>query len=257
VLLALGSLGGIAIARGSRPAPAVASPRQPGLTVTLSKEPVLAAALPRRAAPRGASAASSAGSAVSALLSGIPQSGTVLGDPRAPVTMQLFSDLECPYCRRLALGAQSTLIRRYVRSGKLKIEFRSLRSATRSPLTFRAQQAAALAAGRQDKLWYFVELFYREQGREGSGYVTPAYLLGIARQVPALNLAAWNAARSSPLLTATLDRDEQAALQRGVSGTPAVLIGRTGGRLGYFVPPSLVNASAFEVVIGRLLRAHR
>jgi protein-disulfide isomerase len=192
---------------------------------------------------------------VRALLGGIPQAGAVLGYSRAPVTMQVFSDLECPYCRELALGAQSSLIRRYVRSGKLKIEFRSLQTATRAPLTFRAQQAAALAAGRQDKLWYFVELFYREQGLEGSGYVTPTYLRGIARQVPGLKLSAWNAARVSPLLTATLDRDEEVAIQRGVRGTPAVLIGRSGGRLSQFTPRSLVSASSFEAVIGRLLRA--
>jgi protein-disulfide isomerase len=228
----------------------------PCLAVLLAPASLLgvAAASGPRAAP---AVASSAGGAVRALLSGIPQSGAVLGYPRAPVTMQVFSDLECPYCRELALGAQSTLIRRYVRSGKLKIEFRSLRTATRAPLTFRAQQAAALAAGRQGKLWYFVELFYREQRREGSAYVTPAYLLGIARQVPGLKLAAWNAARSSPLLTATLDRDERAAIELGVRGTPAVLIGRSGTRLSYFAPPSLVNASAFEAVIGRLLRARR
>src|SRR5271156_809723 len=35
-------------------------------------------------------------SQVTALLSGIPQRGTVLGDPRAPVTLTYFGDLECP-----------------------------------------------------------------------------------------------------------------------------------------------------------------
>jgi protein-disulfide isomerase len=192
---------------------------------------------------------------VRGLLSGIPQAGAVLGHSRAPVTMQVFSDLECPFCRELALGAQNRLIRRFVRTGKLKIEFRSLETATREPLTFRAQQAAALAAGRQNKLWYFIEVFYREQGAEGSGYVTPAYLRRIARQVPGLNLSAWNAARASPALTATLDRDEQAAIQLRLRGTPSILLGRTGGRLSQVISPSLQSAAAFEAAIGRLLRS--
>ena len=197
----------------------------------------------------------SAVGAVRTLLGGIPQAGAVLGYPHAPVTMEVFSDLECSYCRELALGAQSSLIRRYVRTGKLKIEFRSLETATREPLTFRAQQGAALAAGRQGKLWYFVELFYREQGLEGSRYVTSAYLRRIARQVPGLNLSAWDAARTSPALTATLDRDEQAGIQLRLRGTPSILIGHTGGHLSQLVSPSLQSAAPFEAAIGRLLRS--
>ena len=233
-LLAVAGLGGAPIAHGSPPA---ARDSRPTLTPALGARSLIAP--------------------VRALLGGIPQAGAVLGYPHAPVTMQVFSDLECPYCKELALGAQSSLIRRYVRTGKLKIEFRSLETATREPLTFRAQQAAALAAGRQNKAWYFVELFYREQGPEGSGYVTPAYLRNIARQVPGLNLSAWNAARASPVLTATLDRDEQDAIQRRLRGTPSVLIGRTGGHLSQLVSPSLESASPFEAAINRLLRSRR
>ena len=57
-------------------------------------------------------------------------------------------------------------------TGKLKIEYRSLETATREPEVFKTQQVAALAAGQQNKLWHFIELFYHEQGEEGSGYVT-------------------------------------------------------------------------------------
>src|SRR4051812_37260892 len=31
------------------------------------------------------------------MLSGIPQSGTVLGDPQAPVTLVEYADLQCPF----------------------------------------------------------------------------------------------------------------------------------------------------------------
>ena len=52
------------------------------------------------------------------------------------------------------------LIETYVRSGKLKIEYRSLETATLNLEKFKAQQLAALAAGRQNKMWNFIELFY-------------------------------------------------------------------------------------------------
>ncbi len=189
------------------------------------------------------------------LLNGIPQSGNVLGDPRAPVTLQVFSDLECPICKEYALDAQTGLIRRYVRTGKLKIVDRSLETATRETETFVAQQIAALAAGAQRKMWYFIELFYREQGPEDSGYVTEAFLRGLARQVPELNLAEWSAARKDPVFAVELASDTQTADLRGFPGTPVFLIGRTGGRLRQLANPSLERPSDFAAAIDRLLRS--
>ena len=107
------------------------------------------------------------GAEVSSLLAGIPQPGSTLGDPKAPVTLQYFGDLECPFCKQFMLGALPSLIRSYVRGGKLKIEYRSLETATRDPQTFKTQQVAALAAGKQNRMWEYIELFYHEQGRRG------------------------------------------------------------------------------------------
>ncbi len=124
---------------------------------------------------------------VTSLLAGIQQSGNALGSPTAPVTLQYFGDLECSVCRRFTLGALPSLIQHQVREGKLRIEYHNLETATREPETFKTQQAAALAAGQQAKLWNFIETFYHEQEAEGSGYVTEKYLHDIAAQVPGLD----------------------------------------------------------------------
>jgi protein-disulfide isomerase len=165
---------------------------------------------------------------VSSLLAGIQQRGATLGVPTAPVTVQYFGDLQCPYCRRFTLTVLPALIRSYVRSGKLKIVFRSLQSATRNPETFQFQQIAALAAGKQNKMWNFIDLFYREQGREDSGYVTERYLQGLAQQVGGLNLIEWTGARSDPALANVLAADAQAARNAGLSSTPSFLLVKTG-----------------------------
>ena len=78
-----------------------------------------------------------------------------------------------------------------MRTGKLRIEYRSMETATREPEVFKTQQVAAYAAGKQNKAWNFIETFYHEQGEEDSGYVTEKYIQGIASQVPGLNLAQW------------------------------------------------------------------
>jgi len=144
---------------------------------------------------------------VVSLLAGIPQSGNTLGNPRAPVTLQYFGDLECPFCRKFTLTVLPSIIRHWVRGGSLKIQYRSEQSATTQPAVFKFQQLAALAAGQQNKMWDFIELFYHEQGKEDSGYVTENYLQGLAQQVPGLNLIAWTAARDDPELASTLTGD--------------------------------------------------
>jgi len=188
-------------------------------------------------------------SSVSSLLGGIPQSGNTLGNPNAPVTLQYFGDLQCPVCRSFTEGALGTLIQNYVRTGILKIEFRSLETATREQETFRTQQVAALAAGRQSKLWQYIELFYRQQGEEDTGYVTEAYLAGLARQVPGLNLSAWEAARSDASLASAVTTDAQAANNSGFTGTPSFLIGKTGGQLHRFEEASITDPSSFVAAI--------
>jgi protein-disulfide isomerase len=199
---------------------------------------------------------------VASLLSGIPQSGNVLGSPTAPVTLQYFGDLECPICAKFTLGSLPSVIPKWVRTGKLKIEYRSLSTATGNAEAngaepkeiFKTQQVAALAAGKQNKAWYFIETFYHEQGEEDSGYVTEKFIQDIASQVPGLDLTTWTNDRSDPLLvTQVTATDAQAANNNGFTGTPSFLIGRSGGpmsKLEYTNPedPTFVNEAVEKLL---------
>jgi protein-disulfide isomerase len=193
---------------------------------------------------------------IGTLIAGIPQSGNVLGSPTAPITLQYFGDLECPICREFTIGALPSVIPKWVRTGKLRIEYHSMETATREPETFKTQQVAAYAAGKQDKAWYFIETFYHEQGEEDSGYVTEKYLQGIASQVPGLNLAQWTSDRGDPELANEVATDAQAANNNGFTGTPSFLIGHTGGamsKLEYTSAPS--DPSFIDEAVEKLLKA--
>jgi protein-disulfide isomerase len=193
------------------------------------------------------------GRQIDALLAGIPQRHDTLGSPRAPVTLQFFGDLECPNSKEFALEALPTLVQRWVRPGKLRIEYRSLETSTREPPTFMLQQAAALAAGMQDKLWNYVERFYYEQGVEHTDYVDESYLDKLAEQTPGLQLERWSKERGYPPLAAEVAADEQTATGMGMHITPAFLIGRTGGRmekLTRFIPS---EPAGFDTAIERVL----
>jgi protein-disulfide isomerase len=160
---------------------------------------------------------------VEQLLSGIPQSSSVLGNPKAPVTLTYYGDLECPICQEFTLSSFQQLVANEVRSGKVKVDYRAFQTATPDATTFQTQQVAALAAGKQQRFWNFVELFYHEQGQEGSGYVTESYLQGLAKQIPGLNLVNWQADRNDPSLVNQVQADMQSGTAIGVTGTPTLI----------------------------------
>ncbi|HTA14368.1 MAG TPA: thioredoxin domain-containing protein [Solirubrobacteraceae bacterium] len=205
-------------------------------------------------APKSA-AANAAATEVISLLQGIPQNGSTLGNPNAPVTIQYYGDLECPFCKQFTLGALPPIIKKYVRTGKVKIEYRSMQTATRERETFQTQQTAALAAGKQNLMWHYVELFYHEQGEEDSGYVTESYLQGLAAQIPGLNLSDWSAARNDPAYANQIISDAQSANQNGFTGTPSFMIGKTGGTLQKLENSSFTDAGPFEAAIEKQLKS--
>jgi protein-disulfide isomerase len=190
----------------------------------------------------GSTASKKVDTRVNNLLAGIPESGNnVLGNPSAPVQVTEYGDLECSACDDFALattvntsagvagsGVEDQLINNYVRTGKASLVYRSLDTATSqgaTPQMFPTQQSAAYAAGLQGKAWYYIELFYNEQGAEGSTYVTQSYLDNIAKQVPGLNYSKWQSDLSSnSSLPAQVQTDANAASAAGYTSTPTVVV---------------------------------
>src|SRR5215213_5899671 len=80
----------------------------------------------------------------SAALAGIPQAGVTLGRAQAKATLIEFADLQCPFCAEYSNAAMPTLVRQYVRTGRLRYELR-VRSFLGSD-SVRAAGAAAAAA---------------------------------------------------------------------------------------------------------------
>jgi protein-disulfide isomerase len=171
------------------------------------------------------------------MLAGIPQKGIYLGKTDAPVRLVEFADLQCPICREYSLQSLPTLVQDYVRTGKVRMEFRNL--SFLGPDSITAGRAAA-AAAQQNKLWNFADVLYFNQGEENSGYVTPQFIdrINKAAGVDSAEADAFakSAASQEPLAAANT-----MANQFGVNATPTILVGKRGGDL------KAVNADATDV----------
>jgi protein-disulfide isomerase len=158
------------------------------------------------------------------IFSGIPQHGNVLGNPNAPVTMTEFADLQCPYCRDYTLQTLPQLVQDYVRSGKVRMEFRDLAFLGKDSV---AAGRHAAAAGQQNKLWNFIDVFYNNQGTENTDYVTDAFLTKIANGA-GVDPAKMLADRQDPKIDTAIAKAQQDAQQAGVNSTPTFIVQKPG-----------------------------
>ena len=183
--------------------------------------------------PHKASTAGGGDGGTPAVLSqfdGIPQSGITLGSPKAPVTIVEFADLQCPFCAEYEAAVLPTLIDRYVRTGKVRLQLRVLRFL--GPDSDRLARVAA-AASTQNRMWQFAALAYARQGAENSGYATPEFVNRLVADAGVKNVDAGAAAERQ------VRQSEQAARTLGINSTPSFMIGRTGGTLERFQPSDL------------------
>ena len=78
-----------------------------------------------------------------------------------------------------------------------------------------------IAAGEQGRGWNFVELFYRNQGTEDSGYADDEFLTAIAKAAGVPDLTKWNRERKSQTTIARVEATTAEAEKLGFSGTPS------------------------------------
>ena len=200
-----------------------------GLAVLIVAIAVVAAGGGGGGSDKGGSSA-----ATVAELKGIPQSGIALGSPKAPVTMVEFADLQCPFCAQYERDVLPTILKRYVRTGKVRLELRLLRFI--GPDSEKLARVAA-AASEQNRMWQLVALAYQRQGRENSGYATSEFIDRLAADAGLKRTSAGAAAERQ------VRQSEQAAKTVGVDATPSFLIGPTGGPYARLEPNDLTPGS--------------
>ncbi len=178
----------------------------------------------------------------SALLEGLQQNNTVLGNPDANVTMLQYEDLQCPICKQYTDDAFPTIVAEYVKPGKVKIDFRGLSFI--GPDSVKALKIA-LAAGNQNKLWDVVEAFYANQGVENTGWVTDDKVDEILATVPGLDADKVLADAKTAAIAAKVDALTQEGQDRNVQGTPSFFIG-IGDKEPYQIQVATLTPDAFR-----------
>lgn len=161
--------------------------------------------------------------AANRLFNGIPQGELILGRRGAPIELREYGDLQCPVCKGYSEDILPPIIENQVRNGEIFLAFRNYvilgQDSVRAGI-------AALAAGEQGRGWNFIEIFYRNQGKEGSDYVTDEFLEAVAKAARVPNIRLWNEARKTRTadLGGEITTDTGEAKAFGFTGTPSFSI---------------------------------
>jgi protein-disulfide isomerase len=185
---------------------------------------------------------------VQSLLGGIPQDGPRLGSASAPVTVQVFDDLQCDPCSEWNREVVVPLIRGPVRDGDLQLVYHNF------PMTqsgFFLGAYAAVAAAKQDYEWQFIELFFANQDEAEKQGADQEFLDAIARGVGVVNfnVEQWQRDMDDADIQETLDADERISAERRLPAEPAVVVGGPNGTRELIESPTLseVQAAIAEV----------
>lgn len=179
-----------------------------------------------------------------ALLAGIPQRGIELGRAGAPPLYE-YADLQCPYCGDFSRQVLPSVIRRYVRTGRVKLVFHGL--AFVGPDSVKALRAVE-AAGLQNRLWDFLDALYAHQGQENAGWVTDALLKQVGGGVAGLDVARWLRDANGGAVSGRINEAATAAAVAGIDSTPTFVFGGRRLRLASLDPADF--SAALDPLLG-------
>jgi protein-disulfide isomerase len=163
---------------------------------------------------------------VQAIFGGIPQAGDRLGSEDAPVSVQVFNDLQCGSCAPAFLGPISTLVEDRVRPGDVKLLMRHY-SFARNPLE--VGFFAAEAAAEQGYGWHYTYLFFRNQEEAERFGVGDEFLESLAGSVGELEVVEWREyldgeSGDDGEITARLEGYEELGADLGIRAEPAAVV---------------------------------
>lgn len=183
------------------------------------------------------------------LFAGIPQRGFELGKASAPNTLLVFEDPQCPYCKQWNEEALPAVVRDYVRTGRIKLDYRGIEIiGPNSEQGLRANYAA----GEQNKLWNMSQALYDRQGEENSGWITTAVITDAAKAAGASPVKILSAMKSPAVSQALAVATSEAQAIR-LQGTPTFVLQRPLAQPTELQVTAL-DAQSFEATLAQYLQ---
>jgi protein-disulfide isomerase len=147
-----------------------------------------------------------------------------LGNENAPINVDEYADFQCPGCRQFFIVTLPDIRDRLVNTGRIRWRFRNM------PLPMHqnalAAHQAAACTGEQGKFWEMHDQLYTNQPEWAEARNAPKRFRQYAGK-SGVDLAKYDECVASNRFISRLQAEANRAGQRGIGGTPTIVIGNT------------------------------
>lgn len=207
-------------------------PASPAAAASASASAVAAASPPASGSP-GASPSGSAAPSLPPIVAPTVVTpvaladGRALGPKTAPVTVEVWEDFQCPYCRRFTEQVEPRIVSTYVATGKVRFVYRDYAFLGEESLW---AEVAARLADQQGKFWPYHDYLFANQAGENNGSFSLDRLREMARAV-GLDMTKFDAgvevSAANALLQQVEPTEKADAEKLGIGSTPTVTVAGT------------------------------
>jgi protein-disulfide isomerase len=151
--------------------------------------------------------------------------GTAMGDPNAPVKIDVFEDFQCPACLTYSEEVETRIAETYVATGKVYYVFHQYPFIDRNSANKESQQAAnaSMCASEQGFFWEYHDLLFANWNGENVGAFSDKRLVAFAETLE-LDMDLFNTCFEENRYRDEISADFELGTEMGVSGTPSVFV---------------------------------
>jgi len=151
--------------------------------------------------------------------------GVHLGDPNAPVKVDVYEDYRCVACLSFIQNFEPQIIQNYVETGKVYYTFHNYIVIDKNDGTDASLRSAnaALCANEQNRFWDYHDTLFANQITENAALFTDARLSTMAQNLK-LDMTAFDQCYQARKYAGEIQKDIDQAVALGVTGTPSVFV---------------------------------
>jgi protein-disulfide isomerase len=149
-----------------------------------------------------------------------PANSRAVGPADAPVTVEVWSDFQCPACGYFAKSVEPDLVEEYVRPGDVRLVYRDFAFIGQESID---SAVAARCAGDQGKFWQYHDYLFENQKGENEGAFSRDRLDAIAEAV-GLDMTTYGSCMSGDAPKQATEAETAQGRTAGVGSTPTLAI---------------------------------
>jgi protein-disulfide isomerase len=178
--------------------------------------------------------------------------GRAMGDPLAPVVIEVFSDFQCSMCKVFADETEGQIATNYVSSGDVYYIYRQFPFLDDAVAGKESDQAAnaSMCAAEQNRFWDYHDILFANWNGENDGAYNDRRLIAFAEAL-GLNMDQFEDCFETNTYASEINEDLNKGIQLDVTGTPTIFVNGVAVRKG-FVPSYEEMQIAIDAALAEL-----